>query len=86
MKAGCTSVRLPIGHWIVGKGYCVNTPFGNKIAKVYVNGWQAVRELCARLYDRGIGVVIDLHALPFGANKGNHVSIPPSLQKYHHET
>ena len=76
VHAGCTSVRLPIGHFTVGPGFCQGTPFGSDITGVYQNAWDAVKKLCTRLHNAGIGTLIDLHALPYGANNDSHVGTP----------
>lgn len=69
--ARCTTIRLPIGYFSLGPPYCEHTPFKN-VKDVYQNSWQCVRDLIKRCNARGIGVVIDLHGLPGGANKGDH--------------
>ncbi|KAF2767775.1 glycoside hydrolase [Teratosphaeria nubilosa] len=69
--AKCTTVRLPIGYWDLGTPYCEGTPFKH-VAGVYQNAWQAVKELVQRCHQRGIGVLIDLHGLPGGANPQDH--------------
>ena len=66
-----TSIRLPIGYFTLGPAYCNNTPF-EKYADVYVNAWSAVKDLVQRCCSRGIGVLLDMHALPGGANGGDH--------------
>lgn len=66
-----TSVRLPIGYFTLGPAYCAGTPFESSAA-VYQNGWPAVKRLVSRLTARGIGTLLDLHALPGGANGGDH--------------
>nr|POE88352.1 glucan 1,3-beta-glucosidase 3 [Quercus suber] len=67
----CTTVRLPIGYFTLGPPYCEGTPF-QPVAGVYQNAWPAVKDLVQRCAARGIGVLIDMHALPGGANKGDH--------------
>lgn len=42
------------------------------MADVYVNAWAAVWKLVAKCQARGIGVLLDLHALPGGANAEMH--------------
>lgn len=69
--ARCTTVRLPIGYFTLGPPYCEGTPFKH-VAAVYQNAWQAVKDLVKRCHDRGIGVVIDMHGLPGGANPQDH--------------
>jgi aryl-phospho-beta-D-glucosidase BglC (GH1 family) len=67
----CTTVRLPIGYFTLGPQFCAHTPF-KKVSAVYQNAWEAVKQLICRCNERGIGVLIDLHALPGGANTGDH--------------
>lgn len=69
--AKCTTVRLPIGYFTLGPQYCKHTPF-KKVAPVYQKAWEAVKDLVQRCRERGIGVLIDLHALPGGANAQDH--------------
>lgn len=47
------------------------TPF-EPFAAVYAGAWGAVRELVGRCREVGIGVLIDLHGLPGGANGEEH--------------
>ncbi|KAK5725998.1 Glucan 1,3-beta-glucosidase 3 [Elasticomyces elasticus] len=67
----CTTIRLPIGYFTLGPPYCEKTPF-RKVADVYQNAWHAVQQLVQRCHQRGIGVLIDLHGLPGGANAQEH--------------
>jgi aryl-phospho-beta-D-glucosidase BglC (GH1 family) len=69
--AKCTTVRLPIGYFTLGPGFCQTTPF-KAVAPVYLNAWSAVKELVQRCGQRGIGVLIDMHGLPSGANDQDH--------------
>ncbi|KAK4990187.1 Glucan 1,3-beta-glucosidase 3 [Elasticomyces elasticus] len=69
--AHCTSIRLPIGYFTLGPAYCQNTPFA-QAAQVYANAWAAVKKLVSRVRSRGIGTLLDFHALPGGANGGDH--------------
>lgn len=39
---------------------------------MYANAWTAVRDIVHRCHEAGIGVLLDLHALPGGANKDAH--------------
>ncbi|MCJ1284201.1 Glucan 1,3-beta-glucosidase 3 [Xylographa opegraphella] len=68
-----TTVRLPIGYFTVGCQFTINTPFYSEgLHVVYSEAWQAVARLCTRLYMAGIGVILDLHAVPGGANRDSH--------------
>ncbi|KAL1590990.1 hypothetical protein WHR41_00271 [Cladosporium halotolerans] len=69
--AKCTSVRLPIGYWDLGPQFCEGTAF-KKLSGVYQNAWHFVQALVARCSARGIGVLIDVHGLPGGANPQEH--------------
>lgn len=70
-EARCTSIRLPIGHFTLGLDFCRGTTF-EPVAEVYAGAWSAVKALVARARAYGVGVLIDLHALPGGANRDAH--------------
>ncbi|TKX18959.1 cellulase-like protein 8 [Elsinoe australis] len=70
-EGGCTSVRLPIGYWTLGPDFCKGTAF-EKVAGTYEGAWAAFRALVRRCGERGIGVLVDLHGLPGGANPNDH--------------
>jgi aryl-phospho-beta-D-glucosidase BglC (GH1 family) len=70
-EARCTSIRLPIGYFTLGPEWCVGTPFEG-VKEVYVNSWTAVKNFINRARGSGIGVLIDFHALPGGANGEEH--------------
>ncbi|KAG8534079.1 uncharacterized protein KY384_000922 [Bacidia gigantensis] len=70
-KAGVTTVRLPLGFWTLGPQFCQNTPF-EPYASVYMHAWGFVGEVCRRSKERGLGVLLDLHALPGNANGRDH--------------
>ncbi|PNS16146.1 hypothetical protein CAC42_4547 [Sphaceloma murrayae] len=70
-EGACTSVRLPIGYWTLGPGFCRGTAFQD-VASVYGGAWDAVKGLVRRCGERGIGVLVDLHGLPGGANGNDH--------------
>lgn len=70
--AHCTTIRLPVGYFTLGPGFCVNTPFSPHVSQVYVNAWSAVKNVVARCREYEIGVLLDFHALPGGANSESH--------------
>lgn len=41
-------------------------------SQIYLNAWAAVKNLVARCYAHGIGILLDLHAAPGGANGESH--------------
>ena len=69
--ARVTSVRLPIGWFTLGPQYCGGTAF-EPYAAVYENAWMWVRRYVQAAAEHGIGVLLDLHALPGGANADEH--------------
>lgn len=70
---GVTAVRVPIGYWMVaGANFCENTSFGN-CAAVYTNAWEIFKEVVLqKAGQHQIGVLVDLHGLPGGANGADH--------------
>ncbi|CAD6443266.1 74db0f9f-350d-4287-80db-8762bcf8097b [Sclerotinia trifoliorum] len=62
-SAKATSIRLPIGYFTLGPEFCIGTPFENT-KDVYQNSWTIVKEFITRARAFGVGVLIDLHALP----------------------
>ena len=71
-KARCNMIRLPIGWFTLGPSFCQGTAFDGEPSQVYVNAWAAVKDLVKRCCDHGIGVLLDLHAVPGGANGDIH--------------
>ncbi|KAF2029341.1 glucan 1,3-beta-glucosidase-like protein [Setomelanomma holmii] len=70
--AKCTTIRLPIGYYdLPGLEFTRGTPF-EPYAQVYSGAWYSIRTLIARLRAHSIGVLVDLHALPGGANGQEH--------------
>ncbi|KAI9750064.1 MAG: hypothetical protein M4579_006616 [Chaenotheca gracillima] len=59
-------------YFTLGPSYCSGTPFDGQAAQVYVNAWTAVKNFVATARSNGIGVLIDFHALPGGANGDAH--------------
>lgn len=70
-SVGCTSIRLPVGYWTLSASFCKNTPF-DLYASVYVNAWACIKALVNECCRAGIGMLLDFHALPGGANTGDH--------------
>ena len=69
--ANCTTIRLPFGYFTLGPAFCDKTPFA-PIANVYAIAWPSLKALVARCSSHGIGVLLDFHALPGGANAEIH--------------
>lgn len=71
-EAKCTTIRLPIGYFdLPGSEFTRGTPF-EPYAQVYSRAWASIRTLIGRLRAHSIGVLVDLHALPGGANNQEH--------------
>lgn len=72
-SCGVNSVRIPLGYWVINGGmFTENTPF-EKIGKVYQNAWNIFIENYVKKAERkNISVLVDFHALPGGANTGDH--------------
>ncbi|KAH3674397.1 hypothetical protein WICMUC_003234 [Wickerhamomyces mucosus] len=69
---GITAVRIPIGYWHINEGkFTENTPFVN-IASVYKSAWSIFKGLIENASQYQIGILVDLHALPGGANTADH--------------
>ncbi|KAH3684780.1 hypothetical protein WICPIJ_004244 [Wickerhamomyces pijperi] len=67
-----TAIRLPIGYWHVDNGrFTRDTPFA-KIAVAYSNSWTAIQNIFKKANQYDIGILIDLHGLPGGANGADH--------------
>jgi aryl-phospho-beta-D-glucosidase BglC (GH1 family) len=70
--AKATTIRLPIGYYdLPWPEFTRGTPF-EPYAQVYSGAWHSIRILMSRLRAHSIGVLIDLHALPGGANAQEH--------------
>ncbi|KAF3201123.1 Glucan 1,3-beta-glucosidase 3 [Orbilia oligospora] len=70
-KASVTTVRLPIGYFSLGPDFCRSTPF-EKYSRVYTNSWLYIKQYIVSAASHGIATLIDLHALPGGANSDSH--------------
>lgn len=72
--AGVTALRIPIGYWHVGNGQFVDGLPHAPLKAVYKNAkaWDILKQIIATAGSHGIGVLIDLHGLPGGANADAH--------------
>jgi len=64
-----TSIRIPIGYFTAG--FCRGTPF-EPFQPVYALAWRRVREIIEMCNKARIAVLVDVHALPGGANTQDH--------------
>ncbi|CCD22893.1 17-beta-hydroxysteroid dehydrogenase-like protein NDAI_0A07390 [Naumovozyma dairenensis CBS 421] len=73
-SAGVTALRVPIGFWHVGNGKFLNgLPF-ESLKEVYekAKAWEKLKELIKKAKEHHIGILIDMHGLPGGANPDSH--------------
>ncbi|SCU78524.1 LANO_0A03224g1_1 [Lachancea nothofagi CBS 11611] len=74
-EAGVTAVRLPIGYWHVDNGRFISKDMKfHDLKSVYeaAKPWEAVRKIIKSAADHGIGILVDIHGVPGGANKDAH--------------
>lgn len=73
-EAGVTAFRVPVGYWHVGNGKFVDDlPFG-PLKEVYdkAQPWDTFKQLINTAREYNIGVLVDIHGLPGGANTDSH--------------
>lgn len=71
-QKGVTCIRLPIGFWSLGNPDLLSHTAFAEYAEVYKNSWTFVKKVIEAAGKQRIGVVLDFHALPGGANKDEH--------------
>lgn len=71
-EVGVNSIRLPVGYWAVGGGRFASGTAFSKISEVYANAWEIYKTYIEKAGQYNISVLVDLHALPGGANTGDH--------------
>lgn len=77
-EVGITAVRVPIGYWHVRDGDLLSgLPF-EPLKKVYhlAKPTNYLKDIIESARNRGIGVLIDIHGLPGGANGDGHSGFP----------
>lgn len=70
---GIQSIRIPLGYWTVADGGFTKGTSFEKVRQVYSNAWKIFKQYYvekAKQYQ--ISILVDLHALPKGANTGDH--------------
>ncbi|SCV03840.1 LAME_0H13652g1_1 [Lachancea meyersii CBS 8951] len=73
--AGVTAIRLPIGYWHVDNGRFVTSDMKfQDLKSVYeaAQPWDAVHRIVQKAAEHNIGVLIDIHGVPGGANSDDH--------------
>lgn len=73
-EVGVTVLRVPIGYWHVGNGRFVDDLPYAPLKGVYESAkpWDQLISLIGKARAYGIGILIDIHGLPGGANTGEH--------------
>lgn len=70
---GVQSIRIPIGYWIVAGGSFTDDTSFEKVKGVYENAWDILKSnYIEKAKEFNISILIDLHAVPKGANTGDH--------------
>ncbi|GCE97405.1 glucan 1,3-beta-glucosidase 3 [Zygosaccharomyces mellis] len=74
VDSGVTALRVPIGYWHVGNGQFLDGLPYSPLKKVYqsAKAWDVLKQLIDTASDYGIGILVDMHALPGGANADAH--------------
>lgn len=73
-KNGITALRVPIGYWHVDNGsFTDGLPF-ESLKGIYsqCKPWDTFKKLIERANQHKIGILIDIHGLPGGANTDSH--------------
>lgn len=77
-----TTIRLPVGYYdLPGPEFTRGTPF-EPYANIYSAAWASIRTLISRLRAHSIGLLLDLHALPGGANKHDHSGTDSGVARF----
>ncbi|KAI0464712.1 hypothetical protein LJB42_002335 [Komagataella kurtzmanii] len=70
---GVEAIRIPVGYWHVDGGSFTSGTNFEKVSKVYADSWKILKErYIEKANQHDIGVLLDLHALPSGANSSDH--------------
>ncbi|KAF7777607.1 CAZyme family GH5 [Agaricus bisporus var. burnettii] len=73
-SVGINTVRIPIGHYILGSQFIIGTPF-EPFIDVYKNAWPRLLRVINQAAEVGIGVLIDMHAAPGSQNGQQHSGV-----------
>ncbi|CEP61185.1 17-beta-hydroxysteroid dehydrogenase-like protein LALA0_S02e08636g [Lachancea lanzarotensis] len=74
-EAGVTAIRLPIGYWHVDNGaYIADKMKFHKLKSIYqaAQPWDAVHKIVKKAAEYNIGILVDIHGVPGGANGDAH--------------
>lgn len=73
-EAGVTAFRVPVGYWHVDDGQFVDDlPFW-PLKEVYSKAqpWKFLKQIISKAAENDIGILVDIHGLPGGANTDSH--------------
>lgn len=78
-SVGVTAVRVPIGYWNVAGGqYTSGTSFQG-LGEIYKNSWSILKSnIIEKAHQYQIGILVDLHGVPGGANTADHSGVSDS--------
>lgn len=72
-EKGIQSIRIPIGYWTVNGAQFTRGTHFEHVYQVYSNAWNILKtNYIEKAKQYNISVLVDLHALPKGANTGDH--------------
>jgi hypothetical protein len=70
--AGINAVRLPIGWFSLSRIELLRSTSFERYGAVYANCWSRILTFIQQCSDQGVGVLVDMHCLPGGANADAH--------------
>ncbi|KAK9240025.1 glycoside hydrolase superfamily [Lipomyces kononenkoae] len=68
------AIRVPLGFFVLGHDFVKGTPF-EKVVGVYEQAWKKYKGMIEVARTHNIGVLVDLHAVPGGANPDSHSGV-----------
>ncbi|KAK9371085.1 glycoside hydrolase superfamily [Lipomyces kononenkoae] len=68
------AIRVPLGYYVLGRDFVKGTPF-DKVAGVYEQAWRKYKGMIEIARSHDIGVLVDLHGVPGGANPDSHSGV-----------
>lgn len=71
---GVTCVRIPVGYWNIDGGKFAGGTKFKDVAPIYENSWSILKShFIEPAAAHNIGVLVDMHGLPGGANSSDHL-------------
>ncbi|RLV94827.1 putative glycosyl hydrolase [Spathaspora sp. JA1] len=81
------SIRLAIGYWNINGGAFTDGFKFEKYKAVYENSWNIIKTQFIEVANKyNISVVLDIHGVPYGANKADHSGEPGQGKFWENQT